>query len=82
VGPGTLSGSGLTDLIGDLADARAGLAILEIRYSDGSSGILVVSCNFASTDVFEGVTASKRNVDYWHPVEGVNLFHVLHEKAD
>ncbi len=65
-GPGTLVGSGLTDTIGDIEDAVAGLAVLTIRYSDGDRGILVVSCNFTGTSVFEGVTASKGPVDYWN----------------
>jgi hypothetical protein len=66
------------DLIGDgtLADNRGGLAILRIAYSDGSKGILVVSCDLpgnpspgpaGSPDtLFEGITASKGFVDYWN----------------
>ncbi len=42
VGPGTLVGSGLTDNIGNLADAHGGLAFLRILYSDGSQGVLVL----------------------------------------
>jgi hypothetical protein len=81
--PGDLQG--LTDEIGDLADARAGLAHLRIRYSDGSTGVLTVSCHLHGTpdSVFEGVTASKAYVTYVHPVppvDGVDanrtLFHV------
>ena len=34
------------DLIGDPAERSAGLVVLEIEYSDGSAGTLVVSCNF------------------------------------
>jgi hypothetical protein len=88
VAPGTFP-SGLTDLIGDPADARAGLVILHISYSDGSKGVLLVSCNLVGTpdSVFEGVTASKGFVDYWNrvkPVGGVDanrtLFHVQHEQ--
>jgi len=75
------------DLIGDgtLADNRGGLAILRIAYSDGSKGILVVSCDLpgnpppgpaGSPDtLFEGITASKGFVDYWNraaPVPGVD----------
>ncbi len=65
-----------------------GLAVLRIEYSDGSHGILVVSCIFARftpASVFEGITASKGFVDYWnhvHTVPGVDanrtLFHILH----
>ncbi len=77
------------DRIGDPADARAGLAVLRIKYSDGSRGILVVSCNLGSgPSVFEGITASKGFVDYWSrvaPAPGVEgnrtLFHVVHDDA-
>jgi hypothetical protein len=83
------------DHIGDgtLKDARAGLAALLIRYSDGSKGVLFVSCDIpgnpgahdgAPPSMFEGVTASKGFTDYWNhvgPVAGVDggrtLFHVL-----
>jgi hypothetical protein len=46
VAPGAQA-SNAKDLIGDgtLADNRGGLAILRIAYSDGSKGILVVSCD-------------------------------------
>jgi len=56
------------DNIGNRADTRAGLVVLRIRYSDGSAGILVVSCHLAGTPdaVFEGITASKGFVDYWN----------------
>ena len=78
------------DTIGNIADGRAGLAVLQIGYSDGSDGVLVVSCHipggppFAPAGVFEGITASKGFVDYWNrlaPSPGVDanrtLFHVL-----
>jgi hypothetical protein len=56
------------DNIGNLADNRAGLAVLQIAYSDGSDGILVVSCHLVGTpdSVFEGITATKGFVDYWN----------------
>ena len=56
------------DNIGVLADNRAGLAILGIRYDDGSAGALLVSCHLVKTpdSVFEGVTATKGFVDYWN----------------
>jgi hypothetical protein len=82
--PGTFPAA--SDSIGNPADARAGLAVLSIRYSDGSRGILVVSCHFNGTpdSVFEGITASKGFVDYWNrvaPAPGVNAnrtaFHVV-----
>ena len=80
----------LTDNIGNAADGHAGLAVLGIRYSDGSRGILVVSCHFNGTpdSVFEGITASKGFVDYWNreappaPPGDANrtLFHLLKGK--
>ncbi len=84
VAPGTFPPQ-FTDNIGNAADARAGLAVLSIRYSDGSRGILVVSCHNNGTpdSVFEGITASKGFVDYWNrvpPSPGVNanrtVFHI------
>src|SRR5258707_7159520 len=82
VAPGAPN-SNTKDLIGDgtLADNRGGLAILRIVYSDGSKGILVVSCDLpgnpppgpaGSPDtLFEGITASKGFVDYWNRVAPV-----------
>lgn len=84
--PGTFPA--VSDSIGNPADAHAGLAVLSIRYNDGSRGILVVSCHFNGTpnSVFEGITASKGFVDYWNrvaPAMGVNAnrtaFHVVKE---
>ena len=58
----------LTDLIGNPADRAAGLVILRIRYSDGSKGVLIVSCHLVATpdSVFEGITATKGFVDYFN----------------
>jgi len=75
--PGTLPSPPIIDDIGNAADARAGLVVLRIAYSDGSRGILVVSCHLVGTPdtVFEGVTASKGFVDFWNrvpPVDGVD----------
>ena len=80
--PGNASGA--PDLIGNGADARAGLLILEIRYSDGSRGIFVESCSLVGpANVLEGVTASKGNVDFWQSVVAPQtIFHVLNEEAD
>jgi hypothetical protein len=66
--PGTFPGT--DDKIGSPANFRPGLAVLRIQYSDGSHGILVVSCHGALTPdtVFEGVTASKDYVDFWNRV--------------
>jgi hypothetical protein len=77
VAPGAQT-SNAKDHIGDgtLADNRGGLAILRIAYSDGSKGILVVSCDLPGNpppgpagspdSLFEGITASKGFVDYWN----------------
>jgi hypothetical protein len=72
----------LTNLIGDPADARAGLVTLRIAYSDGSDGVLVVSCHLVGTpdSVFEGITASKGFVDYYNavlPTDGVDANRTL-----
>jgi hypothetical protein len=63
---GSLVGSGLIDTIGDLSNTQAGLAVFNVDYSDGSRGILVVSCTLAPfgtpttpPSIFEGITASK-----------------------
>ena len=74
------------DNIGNLADSHAGLVVLRVSYSDGSRGILVVSCTIVGTPaaVFEGITATKGYVDYWNreappapPVNGNRTnFHV------
>jgi hypothetical protein len=80
------------DNIGNLADNRAGLVVLRIRYSDGTQGILVVSCHLVGTPdtVFEGITASKGFVDYWNreapPAPPGNAdrttFHIVPEHED
>ena len=59
-----------TDLLG-------GLAVLAIKYSDGSRGILVVNCAInAPPQESEGVTATKATVDYWSIQGGFTLFHM------
>jgi hypothetical protein len=74
------------DNIGDIKDQRAGLLFVTIEYSDGSPGVLAVSCDLIGTpdSVFEGIRVSKGFVDYWNgtaPVAGVNgnrtNFHIL-----
>lgn len=90
LGAGSLAGAtGIVDAIGNLADTRAGLAVLKVNYSDGEKGTLVVSCNIAGpAAVVEGSTATKGVVDYADPffptntsipnAYGNTLFHVLH----
>jgi len=63
-------------------EASAGLAVLRIRYSDRSEGILVISCHLNGTpdSVFEGITASKGFVDYYNalpPQPGVDANRTL-----
>jgi len=75
--PGSLTG--VNDLIGDLEDAHAGLAILRIVYSDGDRGVLVFSCSLPGSPaaIPEGVSASKSFVDFFNIMqEPVTLFHV------
>lgn len=80
----------LIDTIGDPSTARSGLLYVTIQYSDGSTGVLTVSCEqpgppaIVPETVFEGIRVSKDYSDYWNgknPVPGVNgnrtLFHVL-----
>ncbi len=93
VAPGTLPA--LTDQIGDPNNARAGLAVLRIRYSDGRRGILLVSCHLVGTPdfVFEGITASRASADFWNrqrpnsasePFVDANrtVFHIVPEAED
>ncbi len=87
VAPGSLP-PGLVDNISDPADARSGLAVLRIKYSDGSAGTLTVSCSLpvgTPSGVFEGITATKGFVDFHDrvpPVPGVDAnrtqFHIVH----
>jgi hypothetical protein len=83
----------LTGTIGKNQDERGGLAVLRVRYSDRSQGVLTVSCNLdgaATVAVFEGITATKGFVDYWNRVKSestpaapatATLFHVLSEDS-
>ena len=69
----------------------AGLAVLRIRYNDGSKGVLMVSCRLSGTpqEVFEGIAVSKGFVGYPHNIEpmmGVDanftLFHIQQRAED
>jgi hypothetical protein len=83
--PGFLPAA-LTDTIG--TDPHSGLVVLRVGYSDGTTGVLTVSCDLPGNlqpDIFEGITASKGYVDYWQrdpAVAGVNAnrteFHQIH----
>lgn len=86
--PGFLPSPPVTDTVGNAADAHSGLVVLEVAYSDGSDGVLIVSCALpggSPNTLFEGITASKGYVDYWErdpEVDGVNanrtVFHEVH----
>ncbi len=85
--PGT-SPTGNIDQIDPSHPVSAGLAFLKIAYSDGSDGILVVSCHLIGTpdSVFEGITASKGFVDFWNreaPAPNIDanrtVFHIISE---
>lgn len=89
---GNVTGSGafqVTSLIKfDLASGavanpsiHAGLAFLRITYSDGTRGILVVSCHLPGTpsSVAEGISASKGFTDYWNGFSGPSFFQTVTE---
>lgn len=53
-----------------------GLAVLAIKYSDGSEGIIVVNCAVnAPPQETEGVTTTKGALDFWSIQGGTTLFH-------
>src|SRR5260370_10163110 len=65
VAPGSLP-PGVVDNISDPADARSGLAVLSVKYSDGSRGTLTVSCRLPvgpPSGAFAGITPTKAFVD-------------------
>ena len=81
--PGTPDPAG--DGIGNPLDRRPGFSVLRVAYSNGSRGILVVSCTLVGTPgtVFEGITATMDFIDFWNnepPQTGVDanrtVFHV------
>lgn len=74
--PGALPNT-VTDTIAPSADARAGLLVLRVRYSDGVPGILSVSAPLPGTPaiVLPGVTATKDFADFYNaqpPVAGTD----------
>ncbi len=89
--PGTVPAGFVDGVTGVKANARGGLAVFKIAYSDGSDGVLVVSCHLpagAPDSVFEGITASKGYTDFYNAPapsgspdtanSGRTQFHVLH----
>ena len=85
--PGSLPPN-FIDHTGNAADVHSGLVVLKVAYSDGSDGVLIVSCDLpggSPPTLFEGITASKGYIDYWDrdpAVGGVDAnrtnFHTLH----
>jgi hypothetical protein len=90
VSPGTLPCPPITDDIAPCADARAGLAVLQIQYADGSLGKLVVSCHLpvgSPVSTYEGITVSRGFVDYLRPEDpdltmNGTIFHVVRRDDD
>jgi hypothetical protein len=90
VSPGTLPCPPIADAIAPCADARAGLAVLQIQYTDGSLGKLVVSCHLpigSPASTYEGITVSKGFVDYLSPEDpdltmNGTIFHVVRRDDD
>lgn len=84
------------DNIGDPKDASSGLAKLRVAYSNGTHGVLTVSCNLhvgaegAPDCIPEGITASMEWEDFWTseppPTPPGNrnrtVFHFLESKED
>src|SRR5258708_7127395 len=70
------------------AAVHSGRVVRKVAYSDGSDGVLIVSCDLpvgSPPTLFEGITASKGYIDYWErdpAVGGVDAnrtnFHTLH----
>jgi hypothetical protein len=74
------------DEIGSPGDARAGLAILRVSYSNGMDGILMISSYLPGSPppLFVGITASVGPIDFVTPVApalgaqgGRTIFHLL-----
>jgi hypothetical protein len=78
------------DAIAPCADARAGLAVLQIQYTDGSLGKLVVSCHLpvgSPASTYEGITVSRGFVDYLIPENpdltmNGTIFHIIRGDDD
>jgi hypothetical protein len=90
VASGTLPCPPIADDIAPCANARAGLAVLQIQYSNGGLGKLVVSCHLpigSPASVYEGITVSKGFVDYANPEDpdltmNGTIFHVIRGGED
>jgi hypothetical protein len=89
--PGTLPCPPVTDDIAPCADARAGLAVLQIQYSwGGGVGKLLVNCRLpvgSSPPTYEGKTVSMGFVDYYLPENpdltmNGTIFHIVREDSN
>ncbi|TMF58618.1 MAG: twin-arginine translocation signal domain-containing protein [Chloroflexi bacterium] len=89
--PGSLPPTADDD-IGNREDARSGLAVLRIAYSDGLDGVLVVSCMLpvgSPHSMDEGFNATRHFVNFFHPDPPTagnhsnrTAFHVLRHGED
>ena len=79
---------GTNQITGGAGDGRNGMAIFRIAFSDGSKGVLIVSCHGAgaSDDPYEGISVIKGKVHFQvpdPPVANVDAnrteFTVVHE---
>ena len=80
-----IGGLPVTDNTGDTTKRANGTAVLRIKFSDGSRGVLTVGCHGpgAPAGIFEGIATTKGFKTYYNvpaPPPGVNtgrtLFHV------
>ena len=80
-----IGGFPVTDNTGDTTKRANGTAVLRIKFSDGSRGVLTVGCHGpgAPAGIFEGIATTKGFTTYYNvpaPPPGVNtgrtLFHV------
>ena len=80
-----IGGFPVTDNTGDTTERANGTAVLRIKFSDGSSGVLTVGCHGpgAPAGIFEGIATTKGFTTYYNvpaPLPNVNsgrtLFHV------
>lgn len=80
-----------TDNIGDVNERANGTAVLRIKYSDGTKGVVTVGCHGpgAPPGIFEGIAATKGFTTYYAvqaPVAGVDanrtIFHISQEEGE
>lgn len=78
VAPGTLP-STFTDTIDKNKDARSGLGHFRIGYSDGSEGVLIVSCHLPEgtpNSIIEGINVSQDFTNFFTSVSTITVYHV------